>query len=240
MRKLDFQDFSLSKRVWATLSQCNSDNVTLYFSQSVPPAIHFTDSIDFILHRFNRVIVDALKVQKEENEGAYVSWGNEERWTRLLHKNDHKKIWKSIGWDGTLEEKQVDKPSDEEFRMHFENLLNPPVTEPLETVDISNSPHVPNLDDPIDEKEVEEAAKSSKESKSFIGMTPAIFKCFPTIWILYVTQILNLVFNQNVSFPVKWCYNKLIVLFKKGARLLCGNYRGISIGTRRVNYTPRY
>ena len=26
------------------------------------------------------------------------------------------------------------------------------------------------------------------------------------------------------------CYNKLVVLFKKGARLLCGNYRGLSIG----------
>ena len=29
---------------------------------------------------------------------------------------------------------------------------------------------------------------------------------------------------------MKWCYNKLVVLFKKGARLLCGNYRGLSIG----------
>ena len=31
-------------------------------------------------------------------------------------------------------------------------------------------------------------------------------------------------------FPAKWCYDKLIVLFKKVARLCCGNYRGISIG----------
>ena len=36
--------------------------------------------------------------------------------------------------------------------------------------------------------------------------------------------------SENWTFPVKWCYNKLIVLFKKGARLICGNYRGISIG----------
>ena len=36
--------------------------------------------------------------------------------------------------------------------------------------------------------------------------------------------------GDNYVFPVKWCYNKLIVLFKKGARMICGNYRGISIG----------
>ena len=36
--------------------------------------------------------------------------------------------------------------------------------------------------------------------------------------------------SDNFVFPIKWCYNKLIVLFKKGARLICGNYRGISIG----------
>ena len=36
--------------------------------------------------------------------------------------------------------------------------------------------------------------------------------------------------NKELSYPVKWCYNELVVLFKKGKRLLCGNYRGISIG----------
>ena len=42
---------------------------------------------------------------------------------------------------------------------------------------------------------------------------------------------MNIVFcSNNLTYPLKWCYNKLIVLFKKGARLICGNYRGISIG----------
>ena len=30
-------------------------------------------------------------------------------------------------------------------------------------------------------------------------------------------------------YPNKWYWNKLIIIFKKGSRLLCGNYRGISI-----------
>ena len=33
-----------------------------------------------------------------------------------------------------------------------------------------------------------------------------------------------------MCYPIKWCYNKLVVLFKKGIRLVCGNYRGLSIG----------
>ena len=85
--------------------------------------------------------------------------------------------------------------------------------------------------DPITEIEVIEAAESCKESKSFIGVTPAIFKCLPPTWILFITHVLNLVFcSDSYKFPLKWCYNKLIVLFKKGVRLNCGNYRGISIG----------
>ena len=48
---------------------------------------------------------------------------------------------------------------------------------------------------------------------------------------MLITQILNIAFyNENWIFPTKLCYNKLIVLFKKGARLVCGNYRGLSIG----------
>ena len=44
-----------------------------------------------------------------------------------------------------------------------------------------------------------------------------------------ITQ--NLVFcSDNLVYPVQLCYNKLVVLFKKGARLVCGNYRELSIG----------
>ena len=115
--------------------------------------------------------------------------------------------------------------------MHFEQLLNPTESEDESQIDTSSCPYIPILDDPIDEVEVSEAAESCKESKSFVGVTPAIFKCLPPLWIVFVTQILNMVFcSDNLTFPVKWSYNKLIVLFKKGIRWICGNYRGISIG----------
>ena len=51
------------------------------------------------------------------------------------------------------------------------------------------------------------------------------------VWITHVMAILNLIFFDNhLTYPTKWCLNKLMVLFKKGIRFDCGNYRGISIG----------
>ena len=87
------------------------------------------------------------------------------------------------------------------------------------------------LDDPISPVEVVGAAGDCKEAKSFIGVTPAIFDCIPPVWISFITQLLNMVFcNEQLTHPIIWCYNKLVVLFKKGLRLCCGNYRGLSIG----------
>ena len=37
----------------------------------------------------------------------------------------------------------------------------------------------------------------------------------------------NMVFTG--AYPVIWCLSRLIILFKKGCRLLCGNYRGITL-----------
>ena len=213
------------------LGQCNEESLKRYFEENMPPPINEGDTVDNVLERFNSTIMKVLKESKTVVEAVTVPWGNAERWRRLLENNDLKKIWKSIGWDGGIEEAQVEIPSDEDFKIHFEQLLNPPQSENEDPVDVSDAPYIPLLDDPIEEVEVVEAAESCKESKSFVGITPAIFQCLPSIWILFITQILNMVFCSNdFLFPLKWCYNKLIVLFKKGARLNCGNYRGISIG----------
>ena len=148
-----------------------------------------------------------------------------------MEENDPKKIWKSIGWNGCIDNSSSVAPSDEEFRVHFEDLLNPANIENSCEVDVSDSPFISILDDPITPVEVAEAAGKINESKSFIGVTPAILSSLPAVWILFITQLLNLVFcNEQLVYPVIWCYNKLVVLFKKGIRLCCGNWRGLSIG----------
>ena len=90
-------------------------------------------------------------------------WGNAERWTRLLKDNDHRKIWKSIGWNGDVDETQKEAPSDEEFKIHFEQLLNPQEMVADDLHDTSDSPYIPILDDPIEQIEIMEAAESRIE-----------------------------------------------------------------------------
>ena len=163
------------------LSQCNEENLRQFFIDNLPPTINENESVDFLLNRFNRVVTEAMKENRTLTNVEPSPWGNAERWKRLLKDNDYKKIWKSIGWNGDIEEMNKDMPSDEEFKIHFEQLLNPPGTnvDADEVCNTENSPYIPILDDPISETEVVEAAETSKESKSFIGVTPAIFQCFP-------------------------------------------------------------
>ena len=213
------------------LEQCDLNGVKEYFLGNAPPNIQ-NQTIDELVNTFNRTIIHALKDNKVTLSQEPSEWGNAEKWTRLLNENDSKKIWKSIGWNGTIEDPASSvSPTDEEFRLHFEDLLNPATEETCNDIDVSDSPTIPVLDDPIAPVEVLEAAGDCKESKSFIGVTPAIFDCLPPVWIVFISQLLNLVFcNDQLIYPMRWCYNKLVVLFKKGLRLNCGNYRGLSIG----------
>ena len=167
------------------LSQCNEENLKQYFLNNLPPTINDDGNVDILLNRFTRIVTDAMREHKEITIVEPCEWGNAARWKRLLAGNDYKKIWKSIGWNGDIEETNKDIPTDEEFKIHFEQLLNPPGEEVDDLCDTTDSPYIPTLDDPIQEIEVIKAAKSSKESKSFIGITPAIFHCFPAAWILF-------------------------------------------------------
>lgn len=161
------------------LNQCNIDDVTKFFNDNPPPILDVSDSIDRVVNNFNNLVTDVLKRNKIEIPVLKQEWGNEERWKRLIKENDQRRIWKSINWDGSIDETIVETPSDEDFKLHFENLLNPGTSDNEEEIDTGSSPYIPILDDPITEIEVIKAAESCKESKSFIGITPAIFKCLP-------------------------------------------------------------
>ena len=133
--------------------------------------------------------------------------------------------------DGGLDNQIRETPTDDEFKVHFENLLNPLGNENCDTTDVSDCPYIPIRDDAITENELKEATSTCKENKSFIGISPAIFKCLPWSWITFLVQLLNIIFFDNqLTYPFKWCFNKLVVIFMKGGRMNCGNYRGLSIG----------
>ena len=94
-------------------------------------------------------------------------------------------------------------------------------------VDASQNPYIPVLDNNFTPIEVEKAITIVK-NKGYSGVATGLFRWIPLSLLVYITQILSLVFTSTL-YPSVWCYNSLIVLFKSGSRALCGNYRGISV-----------
>ena len=99
--------------------------------------------------------------------------------------------------------------------------MNPPPKD--DPIDLSNyNVSVPVLDKKIEMKEVEDVCvKQVKPDKSCgpDGNSPGVFKLLPSVWILFVCMLYNVVFATG--YPVAWAAAKLIMLFKKGARLDC-------------------
>ena len=156
------------------------------------------------------------------------------RWEHPLNTNDSKTIWKTINWKGDLERKNDNEHSSTEFKIHFENLLNPPNVPSVNEIEFSDCPYIPVLDDPISTYELNSCIKGiiSNKASDINGISPGLFKLLYTSWLQFILVIFNVIF-LCVKAPSYWTISKLIVLFKKGKRCLCGNYRGISIKARR-------
>lgn len=150
------------------------------------------------------------------------------RWKRLLDRGDPKTIWSAIDWKGKVSEGIFEGPEDDQFKTHFEELLNPRVNEDEEDSDFAEAPYIPVLDDPFTINELMDVVKCLKTNKSFIGICPGLFAVLPLSWKIFFLTVFNFIFSYT-CYPFSWCFNKLITLFKKGNRLNCSNYRGISI-----------
>ena len=140
-----------------------------------------------------------------------------------------KLIWKAIDWSGKVDIHENVKPDDEQFKIHFENLLN------QERLDDSNQlidefvPTIPVLDDAFTVQELKTVIHDVNVNKSYTGICPGLIKALPVNWYIFLLHVFNVIF-LNVFYPVEWSFNKLIVLFKGGKdRMECGNYRGISV-----------
>jgi hypothetical protein len=60
------------------------------------------------------------------------------------------------------------------------------------------------------------------------GNSPGVMKLLNPGWIIFILCLFNFIF-QSARMPIAWTISKLIVLFKKGSRSNCGNFRGIAI-----------
>ena len=168
--------------------------------------------------------------KKERGEADPNTTGQSHRWRYILNNRDEKALWKAINWKGEVDMKSLATPSDEEFQNHLEKLYNPDGLEQIDMSDIQTDVTIPVLDGPIDPTEVESVLnKNIKPNKGCgpDGVPPGLLSYLPVTWILTLTTIFNFVFQNG--FPHSWAYAKMVMLFKKGQRELCDNYRGISM-----------
>ena len=196
-----------------------------------PPAT--TRDLDSIIGEVNDILYTQANAAKRETPHDQFAQPNtaQQRWQRLLEGNDHKELWKAIGWNGEISDgRQRERPSDEAFKQHFEKLLNPTVT-PWST-DQQNATHVylPVTDDPIRVEEVISALQTLKASKSGgpSGVPPGLLRALPDTWIAFITELFKHLL-QTTAYPTAWSVARLTILFKKGNRSLCDNYRGIAV-----------
>ena len=157
-----------------------------------------------------------------------------DRWQAILSCEDDKLLWKAVNWKGEVDfsDKNEEKPSDQEFKEHLEHLLYPENEQPLDMCELlqDHNVSVDILDAPIDPAEVEHViTKQVKPNKGSgpDGISPGLFHLLPAQWLLYLVTILNMAIFSG--YPQSWLYAKLNMLYKKGDRLRCDNYRGISV-----------
>jgi hypothetical protein len=151
------------------------------------------------------------------------------RWNSLLTDDDPTALWKAINWNGCIQnnEHTPEQPTDEEFKAHFESLLN---SLPITRLTAGGRTYIPVTDDPIQQQEVHAALKALKPNKSggASGIPPGVLKLLPPNWSIFLTNLFNIILTSG-QYPREWSVAKLITLYKKGARALCDNYRGIAL-----------
>ena len=160
---------------------------------------------------------------------ANLQSGTDNRWSAALRRGNSREIWKAIDWAGDTAggcRGSADRPTDGDFKQHFEELLGS-VDYTLETDAVTSDVSIPILDDQITPMEVDQCIRSLKTDKSAgpDGIAPELFRLLPVEWVVLVASILNTVFISG-TYPPSWCFAKLCVLFKKGNRRLCENYSG--------------
>jgi hypothetical protein len=186
------------------------------------PAVNQTNPDQSARQLLNKTTKEA-KIRPNREEAQWDP--DQSRWTRIIESKDPKMIWRAIGWNGTLVKDATNRPTDQEFREHFEKLLNP--SERPQSPTPGNMLYIPILDDHFTPVEVEAAIQKGK-NKAFLGVCTALFRSLPRQWLVFFTDLFNAVFS-SASYPSQWSINRLVLLFKSGCHLDCGNYRGIAI-----------
>ena len=198
-------------------------------SETDPPVIPYEapDRFDDTIKQAECVIMQIAKNCKKEQKPQVKQGTN--YWQKVLSSGDNKSMWQAIDWNGKFNPNPAKSvPSDDALKRHFESLLNDNDVSIINNDVTLEPPYIPALDDPFELREVETAVRSLKPNKGYIGIAPGLIKCLPSMWLLFILGIFNIIF-KSCSYPVQWSISKLFTIFKSGDSLSCGNYRGISV-----------
>ena len=227
------EDASSKKRCKKPIAyqRIDKDSFMTKMQELVPPEVNM-ENIQESLATFDELVYKTSKESQKVEERLYSSQDKQNtRWKRILDADDTKSLWQGINWKGEFREVAIkERPSELVFQEHMERLLNPDGTEPLQYPDQSHVT-IPSLDDPFTMNELDHVvSKQVKPDRSCgpSGTAPGTLKLLPMPWLIFLLSLLNTIFLTG-TYPVKWTISKLLMLFKKGLPMDCGNYRGISI-----------
>ena len=136
----------------------------------------------------------------------------------------------SLPFPGTDRATNNAKETVDAFRQHFERVLNQDrrVDHTFVSEKLEQRPVAEALDQPITQKEVEEAVRSLQNAKApgMDGLSPEIWKVGGKITD-YLVEACKKGFNGDV--PKEWVDCKIIPIHKKGTQNDPDNYRGIAL-----------
>ena len=123
------------------------------------------NDVDPMMDSVNSVIIDCAKKAKQPKTDSAASKG-QERWAYTANENDPKKIWQAINWNGAISENDTTKenPADDEFKRHFESLLNPAGVEQINPTSFAECLQIPITDDPFTPEEVDAAIQNLRRT----------------------------------------------------------------------------
>lgn len=149
------------------------------------------------------------------------------KWDDVMKENDTKRFWSYVDWKGNFsKKKELTTPSMKEFEVFFEDLYQcQNQSELYDILSLETDVHVPILDDPINETEVNVAFKDMKKSGFDYGLPvlAALVGSFP----LLLVTIFNVMFF--LKYPMSLACSLLSLIPKKGNLSLPKNFRGIQM-----------
>jgi hypothetical protein len=170
---------SLHRRRMIKMSQIDPQLAAEALNTTSPPDLTLDDT-DTIVDEVNNMLYNIASNARITTSPAAQRTDADVRWKDLLENNDSCTLWKAVNWNGSIASpEKEDRPNNDAFRVHFEELLNP-VNE--QTNFLSDSPkdpvHLPATDDPIPPSEVLEATQTLKTSKSGgpLGIPPGLLR----------------------------------------------------------------